>query len=162
MFRLSFGADFDTRVTQRPRPEWQLRFIRPWGSSVVGSALAQRVLLEPSPPGQDSLLAAKVHVVRGNIAERFVITLGVVVVDEVRDRLLQFRRRFPHDQVDLLFAGSVVPLNLAVGLRMVRRSENMSQAFRLQIVPEPDSERREGSEVLQRTGYGRAMDQRRQ
>ena len=60
----------------------------------------------------------------------------VVEGDEPANLLLQFRWRFPGEQVHLLLARAVVPLDLAVGLRMERRGEDMADPLGLQVVAE--------------------------
>ena len=48
------------------------------------------------------------------------ITPIVVVVDELRDRDLQISWNIVWDLVDVKFDGPVIPLQLAIGLRMER------------------------------------------
>jgi hypothetical protein len=63
------------------------------------------------------------------LRKRFVIPPLVVEGDEPTDLLLKLCRRFPREQVHLLLARSVIPLDLAVGLRVERRGEDMADAF---------------------------------
>jgi len=76
---------------------------------------------------QDAFPSAEVYIVRRQVAKAFVIPLGVVPGDETRDLGLHLSRRLPHDQVDVLLAGPVVPFDLTVGLRVVRRGEDVPQ-----------------------------------
>jgi len=65
-----------------------------------------------------------------------VIPLTVVPRDEPGDLGLQVARRLPHHEVHLFFARSVIPLDLAVGLRMVRRGQDVPQAPAFQVQAE--------------------------
>jgi len=50
----------------------------------------------------------------------------VVPLDVVPGDLgFKFLRRLPHHEVHLLFARSVIPLDLAVGLGIIRRSQDV-------------------------------------
>ena len=82
---------------------------------------------------EDSLFAAEVDVIGGNIAQCFMIPPTVVPSNESRDFLLQLIRVFPYLQLDLLFQGTVIPFNLAIGLRVVRRRQDVPYSLLLQV-----------------------------
>jgi hypothetical protein len=65
-----------------------------------------------------------------------VITPIVVVVHELRDRHLQIPWNIVWDLIDVKFNGPVIPLQLAVGLRMEGRSQDVPDAHQAQVVPE--------------------------
>jgi hypothetical protein len=65
-----------------------------------------------------------------------VISLPVLEGDEPTDLLLQFRLAFPCEQAHLLLARAMVPLDLAVGLRVKRRGEDVSDPPGLQVLVE--------------------------
>jgi len=58
-----------------------------------------------------------------------VVPPGVVPRHEPGDLGLQFRRRLPHQEVHPRLAGPVIPLDLAVGLGMVRRSQDAATSL---------------------------------
>ena len=64
------------------------------------------------------------------------ITLIVVVVHEFRDRDFQIPWNTLWDLVDVKFNGPVIPLQLAVGLRMEGRSQNAADARQPQVFSE--------------------------
>ena len=64
------------------------------------------------------------------------ITPIVVVVLEPRDRDFQVSRNIVRDVVDVKFNGPVIPLQLAVGLRMEGRSQNVADARQPQVFSE--------------------------
>jgi len=92
-------------------------------------APGQRIPLQLLPTRQNRLPPSVEHIIRRHIAKRFVIPLFIAEGDEPADLLLQFRRRFPREQVHLLLARAMMPLDLAVGLRVKRRGEDMSDPF---------------------------------
>ena len=66
-------------------------------------------------------------------AEGFVIAPAIVVFDKPGNLPLKLIRRFPHDQAYPFLAGSVIPLDLPVGLRVIGRSQDMSDPFDFEI-----------------------------
>ena len=64
------------------------------------------------------------------------ITPIVVVVHKVRDRVLQVSWNIVWDLVDVKFNGPVIPLELAVGLRMERRCQDVAHAHQPQVFSE--------------------------
>ena len=62
------------------------------------------------------------------------IAPAIVVFDEPGNFPFKFIRRLPNDQANLFLAGTVVSLNLPIGLRMIGRSENMSDPFDFEIM----------------------------
>ena len=98
---------------------------------------------------QYSFSSAKVYVIRGHVAKGFVIAPRVVVGDKTRDLLHKIVGILPYDPGYFLLAGSMIPFDLPVGLRVIRRSEYMGAnplAWRyspkgLEMSAEPLSER---------------------
>ena len=72
----------------------------------------------------------------GGVPQSLVITSIVVVVHKVRDRALQIPWNIVLDLVDVKFDGSVIPLQLAVGLRMERRCQDVAYAHQAQVFSE--------------------------
>ncbi len=60
----------------------------------------------------------------------------VVVVHELRDRYFQIPWNIVWDLVDVKFNGPVIPLQLAVGLRMEGRCQDVSDAHQPQVFSE--------------------------
>jgi hypothetical protein len=65
-----------------------------------------------------------------------VVTTIVVVVHELRDRDFQIPWNIVWDLVDVKFDGPVIPLELAVGLRMERRCQDVAHAHQAQVFSE--------------------------
>ena len=85
---------------------------------------------------QNSCTSAKVYIIRGYVTKRFVIPARVVVVYKAADLLLKLAGKLPDDKGNLLLAGPMVPFDLSVCLRMVRRSEYVAQALGLKVFTE--------------------------
>ena len=77
----------------------------------------------------NAIPSSKIDVIRRYVAEGFVIAAAVVVFDKPGNLPLKLIRRFPHDQAYPFLAGSVIPLDLPVGLRVIGRSQDMSDPF---------------------------------
>ena len=80
---------------------------------------------------------------------------AVVIPDESANLTLQLLRRLKHQQIHLLLAASVIPLNLAVRLRMIRTRQNMADPPDLQILakirpPEDQPTEKQVEEMLLR------------
>ena len=100
---------------------------------MVQAAVLDGLLFDASPFGQDGFAATEVDVGWGQVADAFVVTVVVVVVDEGGDGGL----KFPFEEVvfeqDAVFQGLVPTLDLALGLRMHRRAANMFHALIFQV-----------------------------
>lgn len=59
------------------------------------------------------------------------IALGVVVIDEGLDLLLQFPGCLPNDEVDAVLAGTRVAFNFPVGLGGIGGSQDVTQSLAL-------------------------------
>ena len=80
------------------------------------------------------LFPATVQDVRGShVHPCLVITPIVVVVHKVRDRDLQIPWNIVWDLVDVKFNSRVIPLQLAVGLRMEGRGQDVAYAHQPQV-----------------------------
>ena len=64
------------------------------------------------------------------------VTTIVVVIHELRDRDLQIPRDIIRGLVNVKFDGPVIPLQLAVGLRMEGRCQDVSDAHQPQVFSE--------------------------
>ena len=82
---------------------------------------------------QYSFSSAEVYVIRGHVAKGFVIAPRVVVGDKPRDLLHEIIGILPYDLVYFLLAGSMIPFDLPVGLRVIGRSEYMGQPLGLEV-----------------------------
>jgi len=85
---------------------------------------------------QNSFSSAKVYIIRGYVSKRFVIPARVVVVYKAADLMLKLIGKLPDDKGNLLLAGPMIPFDLSVCLRMVRRSEYVAQALGLKVFTE--------------------------
>ena len=80
------------------------------------------------------LFPATVQDVRGShIPPCLVIASIVVVVHKVRDRDLQIPWNIVWDLVDVKFNSPVIPLQLAVGLRMEGRGQDVADAHQPEV-----------------------------
>ena len=70
-------------------------------------------------------------VIRGDIAQPFVIRPVVIVFDKGPNRFLHFAGHIVRHLVDFAFYGTMVPLNLTVSLRMERQSSNVPYPYLL-------------------------------
>ena len=93
---------------------------------MVQAAVLDGLLFDASPFGQDGFAATEVDVGWGQVADAFVVTVVVVVVDEGGDGGL----KFPFEEVvfeqDAVFQGLVPALDLALGLGMTRGAADMA------------------------------------
>ena len=64
------------------------------------------------------------------------VTTIVVVIHELRDRVLQIPRDIIWGLVNVKFDGPVIPLQLAVGLRMEGRCQDVVYAHQPQVFSE--------------------------
>jgi hypothetical protein len=64
------------------------------------------------------------------------IPASVVVGDESIYFMLQFAGRFTYKEVDHLLTRAMIPLDLSIGLGLIRGSQEMPQAFGFHIVSE--------------------------
>jgi len=83
------------------------------------------------------LFPATVQDVRGShVPQNLVVTTIVVVIHELRDRELQIPQDIIWGLVDVKFDGPVIPFELAVGLRMEGRGQDVSETHQAQIFSE--------------------------
>jgi len=75
-----------------------------------------------------------VDVIRGDVADALVIAAVVVVFNECPDCLLQLTRHLVGEEIDASLHGVVVPLNLAIGLRVKGRGQNVPYAYQPQVL----------------------------
>ena len=81
-------------------------------------------------------MPASVEVIRGNIAQPFVIAAVVVIFDEASNGFFQFTGHLMRHQIDFSFKGTMVPLDLAIGLRMEGRGSDVSYPHHSQVFVE--------------------------
>jgi hypothetical protein len=74
------------------------------------------------------------NVIRGHVAEGFVIAAVVVVVHEASDCHLQAARHFIRDLVHLVLDALMVSLQFPVGLGMVRRRQDVTDSYQVQVI----------------------------
>lgn len=117
-------------LKERFGPRWS------WGVSVHVSAPHECFVFEALAALQNRFSSAKVYIVRGYVAKRLVIPARVVVVYEATDLLPELVRKLPDDKGNLLLAGPMIPFDLSVCLRMVRRSEYVAQTLGLKVFTE--------------------------
>lgn len=72
--------------------------------------------LQRLSPGEKLVPAAVPDIIGGDVAQRLMVALAVVVVHEAADRRPQFIRTGVHDQRHLVLHGAVHPLDLAGSL----------------------------------------------
>lgn len=100
---------------------------------MVQAAVLDGFLFYASPFGQDGFAATEVDVGWGQVADAFVVTVVVVVVDEGGDGGL----KFPFEEVvfeqDAVLQGLVPSLDFALGLGMHWRAANMFHALVLEV-----------------------------
>ena len=87
---------------------------------IVQSSSLYRSDLNLLPSLQDLFSPAVQDVGRGHVAQRFVIPPIVVVAHEVGDGRIQACRSVVWDLVNIPFDRLMIPLQFAIGLRMVR------------------------------------------
>ena len=100
---------------------------------MVQAAVLDGLQFDASPFGQDGFAATEVDVGWGQVADAFVVTVVVVVVDEGGDGGL----KFPFEEVvfeqDAVLQGLMPSLDLALGLRMYRRAADALHVFFFKI-----------------------------
>ena len=99
---------------------------RPGDSLVAFLAPHKRFPFKGFATLQYGLSSSVVYVIRCDVAKGFVIATCVVVADKPRDLLPQIVGIFPDKKVDLLLAGPMVALNLAIGLGMIRGGKDVA------------------------------------
>ena len=82
---------------------------------------------------EDRFSPAEVDVVGRDVAQGFVVSLGVIPADERPDLTLQLHRRLVHIEIHPLLATAMISLDLPVGLRMVRAGQDVTDPALLQI-----------------------------
>jgi len=75
-------------------------------------------------------------VLRSHPARGFVTAAVVVVVHEAGDGRLQLTRHFIRDLVHLVLDALMVPLQFPVGLRMLRRRQDVTGPYQVQVIAE--------------------------
>ena len=100
---------------------------------MVQAAVLDGLQFDASPFSQDGFAATEVDVGWGQVADAFVVTAVVVVVDEGGDGGFQF----PFEEVvfeqDAVLQGLVPAFDFALGLGMHRRAANMFHALVLEV-----------------------------
>ena len=97
-----------------------------WDCPVARPTLGKRSCFQCGRAGKNRFPSAEVYVIGRHVAKGFVIALAVVVVDEAGDLPFQGHQRLPDLQEHALFAGAVIPLDLAVGVWMVRAGQDVA------------------------------------
>ena len=68
--------------------------------------------------------------------QAFMVALRVVEGNDFLALLFKLFGRLTDEEFDLLFAGAVIGLDLAIGLGMLGRGKDMAYAFDLQVLPQ--------------------------
>ena len=92
---------------------------------MLQSAKFDGVAFDPFAFEQDGLAAPEVDVGRGQIADAFVVSTMVVMIDECRDLRFEVFREVVVFEQDAIFQRLVPALDLALGLRMSRCAVNL-------------------------------------
>jgi hypothetical protein len=74
-----------------------------------------------------SCLTRPKHLWRGEVPQRLMIALRIVVLDEARDRRLQLLGEIVVFQADDILNRAMIAFDFALGLRMIGRAANMVQ-----------------------------------
>ena len=82
-------------------------------------------LLDHCTSVQDLGCPSEKHVRWGEIPQRLMITLPIVVLNESRNRLLELPGEIVMLQTDHVFNRAMITLNFALGLGMVGRTVNV-------------------------------------
>ena len=96
------------------------------------AAVSDGQFLDLLPRLEDGLAAAEVDVGGGQVAEALVVAAVVVVVDEGGDGGLELAGQEVVFQQDAVLQGLVPALDLALGLRVVRRAADVGDALALE------------------------------
>ena len=81
--------------------------------------------LDPFPFSDDSFVPAEVDVRRRNVAQTFMVTLGVIILDEGSDLTFKITWQIIIFQQDAVFHSLMPAFDLALGLGMERRTAHM-------------------------------------
>ncbi len=102
--------------------------------TVMQASVSDCLVFDPFSLFQDGLTTSEVDVGRGEIADAFVITLVIVMIDEGFDFCLQVIRKEVVFQQDAVLQGLVPSFDLALCLRMIRCASDMAHPFVFQPV----------------------------
>ena len=94
----------------------------------------QCVSLDPFPFQQDGLATTEVDIGRRQVVQALIVTVIVVMADEVADLELEMAWQQIVLEQDAVLQGLVPALDLALGLGMVWRSANMLHAVLMKPV----------------------------
>ena len=92
---------------------------------MVCSSKREGPLLDHCTSVQDLGCPSEKHIRRGEIPQRLMITLQIVVLDKGCNRLLELPGEIVMFQTDHVFNRAMMTLNFALGLGMVGRTVNM-------------------------------------
>src|ERR1041384_6779588 len=101
---------------------------------MLGTSQCQGCALNRLTLGLDLLSTSKIDIRWGEIVQRLVVTLLVVMVNEPRNGLLQFPGKVMVLQTDDILERAVVALNLALGHGMEGSPARVAQPMHLKIV----------------------------
>jgi len=80
------------------------------------------------------MVSAEVHICRCHVVERLMYPLVVVVVYERADLSLELPGNIIVTQLDHIFCRPVIPLDLSLGLRMIRSATGVTHILVSQII----------------------------
>jgi hypothetical protein len=81
-------------------------------------------------------MPARVDIVGSDITEPFMVAPVVVIIDESPDCFPELVLHIIRQLVNFTFEAAMVSFNLAIGLRMIGRSYNMSYSYQPQVFAE--------------------------
>ena len=93
--------------------------------AVLQAPFVDGVLFDPFSLLQDLIAAPEVDVGWGQVLQAFVVSFVIVVADELADLSLEITGQEVVFQQDAVLQGLMPTLDLALGLRMIRRTSNV-------------------------------------
>jgi hypothetical protein len=101
---------------------------------MVCTAQCQGASLNGGTSVLDLCRASEKHIRRGDIPQRLMVALRIVVFDKGGNRLLQLPGKVVMFQTNHVLNRAMIALDFALGLGMVRRAPCMADAVLCQIV----------------------------
>ena len=101
---------------------------------IILSSVLNRLFFQLLTLLQDCFFASEVDIIGRDISDALMIPLAVIPGNKFRNFFFQLIRMFPDLQLDFFFQRAMIPFDLAIGLRMVGRSQDMPDAFLFQIL----------------------------
>ena len=103
---------------------------------MVQAAVFDCQLFDLFSPFNDSGVSAEVGVGRGDVFQTFVVAVVIVMIDELADLVFKITRQIIVLLQDAVLQCVMPTLDLALGLRMIRRTTNVIHVLVLQPISE--------------------------